>query len=264
MPGRRHIGRLQSENSWQKSTLGIIGTGALLLEAREELEHDVFNAMRLPFGRRTAQRLMAIAARPIFATHASRLPPSWMTLYVLSGLPDQILLARLDDGTINPAMERREAAALLDRPKKKAVTLKPDLLTAWAAETREGRRVLFDRIPTQELMGLISNAVRAELTELLERQLTAKANASKNLKHDLHGTMSVALLTALSLVELIDQPNSTAIVRKANTYQLLNTLRTHNSMIRAAGGRKEPAIVIVEDGTIETLRNRRTKKRLVA
>ena len=46
--------------SWQKSIAGIIETGMHLLEARSELERDVFKAMlmRLPFGPRTAQRLM--------------------------------------------------------------------------------------------------------------------------------------------------------------------------------------------------------------
>ena len=110
---------------WQKSTAGIIETGTHLLEASNELERDIFNAMRLPFCRRTAQRLMAIAARPIFATHASRLPPSWMTLYELTRLPDQILLARLEDGTINPGMERRDARHFLAGQKRKLPSPSP-------------------------------------------------------------------------------------------------------------------------------------------
>ena len=72
--------------------------------------------------------------------------------------------------------------------------------------------------------------------------------------------MSAALLTALSLLHSIDEPNSTATLRQANTNQLLNALRTLNT-IRAAGSGKELAIVIVDAGTIDALRNPHKKKR---
>jgi hypothetical protein len=253
------------QESWQKSTASIIQTGRLLLQAREELDRDVFRAMlmRLPFGRRTAERLMKVASHPILsnATHASQLPPSWMTLYELTQLPHSPLLAKLEDGTINPGMERKDVATLLDRPKKPAAPPKPpDLLAAWPVATSEVRRLLFDRIPTAEFLALISPNVRAELTELLERQLTAKANSSRsvNLKN-LHGTMSTALLKALSLMRSIDEPKSSEIVRKANICELLNALRALNTI--CAAGRKELAVVIVETGTIEALRNPHKKKR---
>ena len=247
--------------SWQKSVAGIFETGNLLLQARDELDRDVFNAMKLPFKIRARQMLMRIAAHPVLANHGSQLPPCWRTIYELTKLPDDVQLARIEDGTINAGMERREVAALLGRPKKKMAAPKPDLLTAWAAESPEGRRVFFDQIPRQEFLALISSDMRAELTELLERQLTAKAANSKpvkNLKHLLHGSMSAALLAALSLLHSIDEPNSTAIQRLANTNQMLNALRALNNTIRAG---KEPAIVIVETGTIEALRNPHKNKK---
>ena len=45
-------------------------------------------ASELPFGDRTARRLMAIARDPRISnrTHASLLPPSWMTLFELTKL----------------------------------------------------------------------------------------------------------------------------------------------------------------------------------
>ena len=175
--------------SWQKSIAGIIETGMHLLEARSELERDVFKAMlmRLPFGPRTAQRLMAIAANPILssATHVSALPPSWGTLYELAKLPNEVLLTKIEDGGVRPDMERKDVAALLDRPKKPVAPPKPDLLAVWPDSSCEVRRLLFDRIPRDEFLALISSDMRAELTALLERQLAAKANASKavNLKN---------------------------------------------------------------------------------
>ena len=195
----------------------------------------------------------------------SALPPSWGTLYELAKLPNEVLLTKIEDGAVRPDMERRDVAALLNRPKKPAAPPKPDLLAAWPVSSSEVRRLFFDRIPTAELLELISANVREELTELLERQLAAKAANSKpvNLKKQLHGTMSAVLLTALSLVKSIDEPNSTAISRTANTNELLNALRTLNRTIRAAGS-KEPAIVIVEAGTIEGLRNLHSKKRRAA
>ena len=102
--------------AWAKSTAGIIETGRHLLQAREELDRDVFDAMRLPFrSKRTRERLMAIARHPVLssATHVSFLPPSWGTLYELSRLPAEVLLARIEDGSIHPDMARKDAIALL-------------------------------------------------------------------------------------------------------------------------------------------------------
>jgi hypothetical protein len=68
-------------------------TGRLLVEARDAL-YGEFEAMvesDLPFGKRTAQRLIAVVEdeRLTSATHVSRLPPSWGTLYELSRLTDE-------------------------------------------------------------------------------------------------------------------------------------------------------------------------------
>ena len=179
-------------DSWQKSAAGIFETGSLLLQARDELDRDVFSAMKLPFGIRTRQMLMRVAAHPVLANRGSQLPPCWRTLYELTKLPHDILLARLEDGTINPGMERRDATALLNRPKKKIPEPRPDLLTAWAAATPEVRRVLFDRIGAEQLLGLISPAVRAKLIELLERHQTT-AGSSSSLAVNLSRLLKVAL-----------------------------------------------------------------------
>lgn len=104
--------------AWQKGVGSIIETGQALIAAKSELEHGSFEAMvqmQLPFGPRTARRLMAIAEHPVLSnrTHASVLPPSWMTLYELTKVPSGILTARIEDRTINPKIERKQIAEIL-------------------------------------------------------------------------------------------------------------------------------------------------------
>ena len=103
--------------AWQSSLDGIFETGRQLLAAKGKggLPHGDFTAMiesDLPFGPRTAQRLMAIAAdqRLTKATHGSYLPPHWRTLYELTKLPDDVFRAKIKDGTIHPDMQRNEIA----------------------------------------------------------------------------------------------------------------------------------------------------------
>lgn len=97
---------------WRQSLDGIFATGRLLAEAKEVLPHGEFRAMcaeRLPFKPRMVQMLMAIAKdqRLSNAQYVAHLPPSWGTLYDLTRLDDATLDARVRDGTINPAMERK-------------------------------------------------------------------------------------------------------------------------------------------------------------
>lgn len=97
---------------WRQSLDGIFATGRLLAEAKEALPHGEFRAMcadRLPFKPRMVQMLMAVAndARLSNAQYVAHLPPSWGTLYDLTRLDDATLDARVRDGTINPAMDRK-------------------------------------------------------------------------------------------------------------------------------------------------------------
>jgi hypothetical protein len=89
--------------------------------SKKALEHGQFEQMvqdELPFGPRTAQRLMAIAGdeRLTKAPHASLLPQGWMTLYELTRLTDEQFAAAVADGAINPEMRRTEAEALRGGP----------------------------------------------------------------------------------------------------------------------------------------------------
>jgi hypothetical protein len=103
--------------AWQKTTESIIDTGRLLIEAKAKIEHGEFEDMidaQLPFGPRAARMLMAIAANPVLSdrNHGSVLPPSWRTLYELSRLDGQVLLARIEDHSVNPGMERKDVTLI--------------------------------------------------------------------------------------------------------------------------------------------------------
>lgn len=110
--------------AWGKQVESIIETGRMLIEAKEELGHGVFESMvqtELPFGPRTARMLKTIAEHRILANrkHVSDLPPSWGTLYQLAQLPDEVLIAGLKDGLIHPKLERSEVRAMKPNPKGK-------------------------------------------------------------------------------------------------------------------------------------------------
>jgi N6-adenosine-specific RNA methylase IME4 len=110
-------------DAWRQSVTAIIETGRLIAEAKAALPHGAFLLLvdeDLPFGRRTAQRLMAIAAdtRLQNATHVSHLPASWGALYELTRLDDDHFETALADGTINPEMERGAISTVVKRQRR--------------------------------------------------------------------------------------------------------------------------------------------------
>lgn len=106
--------------AWAAGAQAIISTGRLLIEAARALEHGEFRKIcrdKLPFGERTAHRLMAIARdeRLTKQTHVSLLPPHWGTLYELTRLNDADFEARVADGTIHADMERGDIATAVKK-----------------------------------------------------------------------------------------------------------------------------------------------------
>src|SRR4029079_18309788 len=103
--------------AWRTSIKQVFETGRLLIEAKADLkkrgEHGEFEKMiehSLPFGPRTAERLMAIARdkRLTKATHGSLLPQSWRTLSELARLSDDEFADVVKDGIVKPDMTRRD------------------------------------------------------------------------------------------------------------------------------------------------------------
>lgn len=119
----------QITTAWQSSIESILKTGHLLIDAKKKLKRGDFGKMvenDLPFGPNTAQRLMKVAGNRLLTNtaHAPLLPASWMTLYELSKLPDDEFKARIEDGSINPEMQRKDAKLM--KPAKQPKTIEHD------------------------------------------------------------------------------------------------------------------------------------------
>jgi hypothetical protein len=109
---------------WRKSVEGILNVGRELIAAKQACEHGEFlrlfkgheNAVSdpVPFGIRWADMLMAVALNPVLADwkHASNLPQSASTLYELTKLDYETLIAGIKAGEITPETTRAQAAAL--------------------------------------------------------------------------------------------------------------------------------------------------------
>ena len=107
--------------TWNKQVESILDTGRLLIQAKKELEHGQFTKMieeQLPFGERTAQRLMTIAEHPVLSnpTHVWVLPSSWGTLYqIAANIPEERLEELLKDGTIKADTEREKLEKIIEK-----------------------------------------------------------------------------------------------------------------------------------------------------
>jgi hypothetical protein len=107
--------------AWAKGVEAFVETGRQLIEAKRALDYGKFLDMienDLPFSASTAERLMAIAKNTVLSdsAHAPKLPPSWTTLYELTKLPAQKLRSLIKNGSVHPAMERRDAESLTPQP----------------------------------------------------------------------------------------------------------------------------------------------------
>ena len=82
--------------AYAKTVESIVKTGAELLNAKDALPHGAFQKMvrrDLPFGDRTAQKLMAIARNPALTDEANwpQLPAAWTQLYELSRFEPDVI-----------------------------------------------------------------------------------------------------------------------------------------------------------------------------
>ena len=107
--------------AWQKSIAGIFEAGDLLCAAKDAQPHGTFERMiehELPFGPRTAQCLMAIAAdqRLRETNHGSLLPQSWRTLYEIHKMTNEELEVSIANGLVRPDVTRAEIQARNDVP----------------------------------------------------------------------------------------------------------------------------------------------------
>ena len=115
-------------SEWRKSVQGVLEVGRLLIKANEKCDHGEFLRMfkgsknavidPLPFGEKTAQRLMKVASNEVIANgaHAHHLPCEWTTLYELTKLGKDTLLAGIKAGEITADTTRAQAAAMHSDP----------------------------------------------------------------------------------------------------------------------------------------------------
>lgn len=116
---------------WRKSVEGILNVGRQLIAAKEACEHGEFlrlfkghdNAVSepVPFGEDAAQQLMKVASNEVIsnAEFVRHLPQSWGTLYELTKLEDEQIVAGIKAGEITPDMTRAEASTLRSDPVEK-------------------------------------------------------------------------------------------------------------------------------------------------
>src|SRR5262245_20538666 len=129
----KEIGDLYSPEYWvarisasvKKAVEGILETGRLLIEAKDHLRHGDFTKMiesQLPFGPRMAQKYMKIATHKVLSDpkHASLLPPAVDTLDAMARLDKPLLLEKINDGSINPKLMRKDVARLKGEKEEKA------------------------------------------------------------------------------------------------------------------------------------------------
>lgn len=165
----------------------VISTGTKLLEAKAGLGRDAFRAMveGLSFGRRTAERFMAIASNPVLvdATRVSQLPPSWGTLYELARVPEPELQEALDAGRVTPATQRKDVAQLF--PTEKAVDrVVEDPVTGWRPGLVEGPPCVGMQFARMAIMDLDQiqpdDAERLEAVAAVRRRLDEVAGVSSS------------------------------------------------------------------------------------
>lgn len=125
----------------QKTVGGFVEMGRLFNEAKSNLDHGEWLKLveELRYSEDTIQRLMAIARHPVISdTERVRyLPPNWGTLYQLTRLPEPVLLARIEDHTIKPDMQRKEVAALFGPERQTKRNNKPKPGEHFAAMAQE-------------------------------------------------------------------------------------------------------------------------------
>lgn len=117
--------------AWKKSHERTIAIGKELIAAKAACKHGEFlrlfkgheNAVSepVPFGEDAAQRIMAVAAHDVLANadQSRFLPQSYQTLYELTKLDDEQIIAGIKAGEITPDMTRAQASALRADPVEK-------------------------------------------------------------------------------------------------------------------------------------------------
>jgi hypothetical protein len=181
---------------WRKSLEGILGVGQQLIAAKRACEHGEFlrlfkghdNAVSdpVPFGERWAEMLMAVASSDVLSNpkHASDLPQSAYTLYELTKLEDEQIVAAITSGEITPDMTRSQAAALhadpVEKPHKppheEMASAVKNAVTKFVGQLSTHEQYAYVRRRMQELLAFLSE-MEAENGVGRPREKSARARA---------------------------------------------------------------------------------------
>jgi len=181
---------------WRKSVEGIIGVGRQLIAAKEACEHGEFlrlfkghdNAVSDPvrFSANTAEILMKVANHPVLSKSeiAQTLPQSWYTLYELTKLEDEQIVAGIKSGEITPDMTRSQAAALHSDPVEKPdkppheemASAVKNAVTKFVGQLSTHEQYAYVRRRMQELLAFLSE-MEAENGVGRPREKSARARA---------------------------------------------------------------------------------------
>ena len=181
---------------WRKSIEGILGVGRQLIAAKEACEHGEFlrlfkghdNAVSdpLPFSESTSQRLMAVASNVVLsnAAHVQHLPQSWGTLYELTKLDDETLIAGIKAGEITPETTMAQAASLhadpVEKPEKppheEMASAVKNAVTKFVGQLSTHEQYAYVRRRIEELLAFLSE-MEAENGIGRSGKTTARARA---------------------------------------------------------------------------------------
>jgi hypothetical protein len=181
-------------NAWAKGPAAYIEAAQRLVEAKAELNRDVFESLtklnRLNFDSSVSRKLLCIGKnRVLCCAPGHKLPPGWTIAYELSKVKDEVLKAALADGRINPRMKRKDAVELHTPPKPKPTSTsaesspKPEtLIEHWRRSPGE-LSALLDAVGVPGVL----EAMSAEFgRHLRARQPAPKGKPDKPFKHALN------------------------------------------------------------------------------
>lgn len=111
-----------------QSNVSTIAGAKKLIEAKKALRkskesfRSLVEALGMDLDK--AERLMVIARHPVLSdsAHARNLPLSWMTQFTLAKIPAATLAQLIEDGSIHPGLERKQAERLVERTRARNST----------------------------------------------------------------------------------------------------------------------------------------------
>ena len=116
--------------AWHKATISIFEVGAALVEAKGQLSprdyRDLIRDLedRRIMSRSTISKLMTVASNAVLTKpdYQNKLPPSYVTLYLLSRQEDERLERAIIEGQVTPETQQKNVIEIFPPPSPKVPT----------------------------------------------------------------------------------------------------------------------------------------------